>query len=176
VAEVEKADQQVWTGISGDCPRQIPSHSQALPNGNSAKPTRLKLSSGAGFTGSNLNSQCLGYLLELLLELPIDLQSLLKFCDCRMDVGIFPDRRQVPPFLSIDELQRWLLSASTRAFAGAWSRSVALADARFAAMDSLYLVRLVVRENIAKCPSNHSFAAFSLSILQYDSLDLLRGS
>ena len=28
-------------------------------------------------------------------------------------------------------------------------------------MDSLYLVRLVVRENIAKCPSNHSFAAFS---------------
>jgi hypothetical protein len=98
VAEVEKADQQVWTGTSGACPRQIPSHSQALPKGNSAKPTRLKLSSDAGCTGSNLNSQCLGYPLELLLELPIDLQSLLKSCDCRMDGGIFQTADKFPHF------------------------------------------------------------------------------
>jgi hypothetical protein len=42
-----------------------------------------------GGTRSNLNSQSLGYLLELLLEVPVYPQSLLKSCDCRVDGGIF---------------------------------------------------------------------------------------
>jgi hypothetical protein len=74
------------------------STSQHSPLPGNGKEMRTRFKGEARWTGSNLNSQCLGYLLELLLELPIDLQSLLKSCDCRVDGGIFQTAGEFPHF------------------------------------------------------------------------------